>query len=181
MAPGQSNDEIGTALALAVIASSQSPLLVLDGEFQIVAASESFLRAFDLEAVNVRGRPLFGLGDGEWDMSRLRSLLSAGRSGSAEISSYDLGNGRPCMSPTLADGERETARAPRRCGRANSANGGRHDRSPRRRDTHVICGGTKIAFFGDPAPRSQQPADHRQRFARKVESEESSIRRARWI
>lgn len=90
MAPASHNTEVGAALALAVISVSRAPLLLMDEQFNVVAASESFLQEFKFQNNAVRGRSIFALGDGEWDLSRLRSLLSAVGSGDAEIGDYQL-------------------------------------------------------------------------------------------
>jgi len=77
-------------LALAVVMSSASPLLLLDGEFRIIAASQSFRDAFDVGDADPVGRLIFEIGAGEWDLPRLRSLLSATATGSAEIGAYEM-------------------------------------------------------------------------------------------
>ncbi|WP_421933355.1 sensor histidine kinase [Phenylobacterium sp.] len=82
----------GTAdqsLAMAMVASSTAPLLLLDGEFAVIAASASFLTTFHVEPPAVAGRPIFALGAGEWDVPQLRSLLAASLSG-AEIDAYEM-------------------------------------------------------------------------------------------
>jgi two-component sensor histidine kinase len=77
-------------LALAVIASSNAPLLLLDGDLAVVAASTSFCRAFQIDPANVPGHHLFVLGAGEWDVRQLRSLLKATTSGHAKIEAYEM-------------------------------------------------------------------------------------------
>ena len=42
-----------------------------------IAASGSFCRAFDIEPLTIAGQKIYDLGAGEWDVARLRSLLSA--------------------------------------------------------------------------------------------------------
>lgn len=90
MAPASHNTEVGAALALAVIAVSRAPLLLMDEQFNVVAASESFLQEFALHNDAVRGRSIFALGGGEWNLPRLRSLLGAVGSGDAEVADYQL-------------------------------------------------------------------------------------------
>lgn len=90
MAPASQNTEVGAALALAVISVSRAPLLLMDEQFNVVAASESFLQAFGLRNEAVSGRSIFALGAGEWNLPRLRSLLSAVGSGDAEVADYQL-------------------------------------------------------------------------------------------
>lgn len=77
-------------LALAILASSAAPALLLDGDLVVIAASTSFYHVFTLEPGEVTGRPLFSLGNGEWDVPQLRSLLRATLAGHAQISSYEM-------------------------------------------------------------------------------------------
>ncbi|MEP6966819.1 MAG: sensor histidine kinase [Pseudomonadota bacterium] len=90
--------EAALSLALAVIASSNAPVLLLDGDLTVVAASASFFRVFQIDPATAADRPLFSLGEGEWDVPRLRSLLKATLSGKADIEVYEMDlerKGRP--------------------------------------------------------------------------------------
>lgn len=69
--------EAADGLAMAMVASSHSPILLLDGDLRIVAASASFCRTFRIDALDVAGRPLSELGGGEWEDERLEALLAA--------------------------------------------------------------------------------------------------------
>jgi len=77
-------------LALAVIASSIAPMLLLDGSFAVVAASSSFYHAFRIDPALAAGQQIFALGDGEWDVPQLRSLLKATAAGNAQIDTYEM-------------------------------------------------------------------------------------------
>jgi two-component sensor histidine kinase len=77
-------------LALALVASSDTPILVLDEVFCVVAASDSFIGVFGLDSKTVVGHPVFAMGGGEWDVPQLRSLLKATLSGAAEIATYEM-------------------------------------------------------------------------------------------
>jgi two-component sensor histidine kinase len=83
-------EEAALSLTLAVVSSSPSPLLLLDGALNIVAASASFYGAFALDPALSLGSPFFSLGDGEWDLPQLRSLLAATLSGAANIQAYEM-------------------------------------------------------------------------------------------
>ena len=83
-------DDLGQSLALAMVCSSTSPLLLLDADFTVVAASLSFCEAFHIEPSGAAGQSLFALGGGEWDVPQLRSLLRATVSGDADIDTYAL-------------------------------------------------------------------------------------------
>src|SRR5579872_5131011 len=80
---------IANQLALAMVAASTAPLLLLDGELHIVAASRSFSLAFAPGTASLQGADFFRVGAGEWDIPQLRSLLKAILSGSAEIEAYE--------------------------------------------------------------------------------------------
>jgi two-component sensor histidine kinase len=99
-APPSYSEEAALSLTMAVVASSPGPLLLLDGDFNIVAASASFSEAFEIDPATAAGRPLFSLGAGEWNIPQLRSLLKATASGAARIEAYELDFKRPGR-PTL--------------------------------------------------------------------------------
>jgi len=81
---------IADKLVLAMVASSDAPLLLLDGDLTVVAASNSFCTAFDVPVADVSGRCVFDIGAGEWNLTRLRSLLTATASGQAAIKDYEI-------------------------------------------------------------------------------------------
>jgi two-component sensor histidine kinase len=81
---------IEAASTLAVIAASNEPLLFLADDLEIIAASASFCRNFQIDPASVPGRKLSELGDGEWNMPKLNSLLKATASGSVEIEAYEI-------------------------------------------------------------------------------------------
>jgi two-component sensor histidine kinase len=86
-------------LALALIAASDTPILLLDGEMLIIAASGSFLRAFQIDPAGCDGRSIFALGGGEWDVPQLRSLLRLTLAGQAGVDSYEMDLKRPSVAP----------------------------------------------------------------------------------
>jgi two-component sensor histidine kinase len=81
---------VADTLALALVASSDAPIVLLDGELEVVAASASFARAFQIDPAAASTRSLFSLGDGEWDVPQLRGLLQATLSGAAEVDAYEM-------------------------------------------------------------------------------------------
>jgi two-component sensor histidine kinase len=89
MAP-RTISELPLDLAMAVIASSDAPLLLLDDDLTVVAASDSFCRAFQIDPANAANRPLNELGGGEWNAPQLTSLLKATASGHAAVAGYEL-------------------------------------------------------------------------------------------
>jgi two-component sensor histidine kinase len=82
--------DTGLALALAVVGSSTAPLILLDGDFRIVAASASFFDAFQTDRMGAVGQSLFDLRSGEWNVPQLRALLKATAVGSAQVDAYEM-------------------------------------------------------------------------------------------
>ncbi|MCW6511889.1 sensor histidine kinase [Lichenifustis flavocetrariae] len=62
-------------LALEIVNTIPDPFLVLDSEFRVLAASRSFHDTFKVDPEETRGRTLYELGDGQWDIPALRLLL----------------------------------------------------------------------------------------------------------
>lgn len=75
---------------MALVMSSSTPLLLLNEELVVKAVSGSFCRSFSLNPDSVVGAELFAMGDGEWQIPQLRSLLTATASGSAAIDAYEM-------------------------------------------------------------------------------------------
>ncbi len=86
----QTFPDVERNLALAILASSTAPALLLDEDLAIIAASNSFYDIFALDPADVTGLPLSGVGAGEWDVPQLRSLLGATLSGHARIEAYEM-------------------------------------------------------------------------------------------
>lgn len=63
---------VADSLALAVVLSSDAPTLLLDGDFAVIAGSSSFTRAFQIDPKTIKGRSVFALGGGEWNVPQLR-------------------------------------------------------------------------------------------------------------
>jgi len=82
--------EAAHSLALALVQSSNAPIVLLDGDLKVIAASASFHRAFQIDAATALGKPLSALGEGEWDVPQLRTLLKATLAGHADIAAYEM-------------------------------------------------------------------------------------------
>ena len=89
------------SLMLAVIASSDAPLVLLDGDLRVIAASASFCRVFQIDPARVPGNRFSTLGHGEWDIPQLSSLLEGTASGVAEVHAYEFELNRNGHNPRL--------------------------------------------------------------------------------
>jgi two-component sensor histidine kinase len=65
----------GRALAQAIVDTIREPLLVLDSELRVVAASRSFYLTFKLNRQDVQGLAIYKLGHGQWNIPQLKLLL----------------------------------------------------------------------------------------------------------
>src|SRR5580658_10724066 len=63
------------ALAQGIVDTVREPVLVLDKDLRVIAASRSFYSAFKVSPEDTNGRLLYALGDGQWDIPKLRVLL----------------------------------------------------------------------------------------------------------
>ena len=73
-----------------MVGSSTAPLVLLDGDLKVIAASASFFTAFQIDPAGAVGEPFLNLGEGEWNLHRLRSLLTATLSGAADVNAYEM-------------------------------------------------------------------------------------------
>jgi two-component sensor histidine kinase len=63
------------ALAQGIVDTIREPVVVLDNEQRVIAASRSFYSAFKVSPDDTQGKLLYALGDGQWDIPKLRVLL----------------------------------------------------------------------------------------------------------
>ncbi|WP_324749080.1 histidine kinase dimerization/phosphoacceptor domain -containing protein [Sphingomonas sp. LY54] len=75
---------------MALVVSSSTPLILLNQQLVVQAASGSFCRNFSVDCESAVGKELFELGVGEWEIPQLRSLLTATAAGHASIDAYEM-------------------------------------------------------------------------------------------
>jgi PAS domain S-box-containing protein len=85
---GDVDDESG--LAQAIVNMTSAPLLVLDQKLRVVAANRAFYHTFGMKRQDVRGCPVYVLGDGQWDTPDLRLLLRGGVQRRAVMQEYEV-------------------------------------------------------------------------------------------
>jgi two-component sensor histidine kinase len=62
-------------LAQGIVDTVREPMLVLDKDLRVIAASRAFYSAFKVSPENTKDRLLYALGDEQWDIPKLRVLL----------------------------------------------------------------------------------------------------------
>jgi two-component sensor histidine kinase len=77
-------------LAQAIVDTIREPLLVLDQDLRVVTASRAFCQAFRMNLPDIHGRPVYGLGDGQWDIPELRLLLEGVTPQHAVMEAYEV-------------------------------------------------------------------------------------------
>ena len=88
--PVDPSPEPVASLALALIASSRTPVLLLSEKLTVIGASQSFCGAFGIDPDRIGGSNLASLGTGEWNVPQLRTLLNTTFAGTADVDAYEM-------------------------------------------------------------------------------------------
>jgi chemotaxis protein methyltransferase CheR len=77
-------------LAKGIVDTLREPLLVIDGNQSVIAASRAFYAKFQVDASQTVGRELADLGNGQWDIPELTRLLDNVIPESETIEDYEV-------------------------------------------------------------------------------------------
>lgn len=80
----------GHLLTRAIIDAIHEPLIVLDEDLRIIVASHSFYKRFELTRENTQGTMFYDLGNGQWDIPELRSLLEQVTSEQTAVEDFEV-------------------------------------------------------------------------------------------
>jgi two-component sensor histidine kinase len=80
----------GRTLAQAIVDATREPLLVLDADLHVLTANRSFYLTFRMKHQDVEGRPIYALGDGQWNVPELRLLLENIATHQAVMEAYEV-------------------------------------------------------------------------------------------
>ena len=58
-----------------IVETIRESLVVLDEEMRVLSVNDNFCRFFKLNEVEVKGKVLFSIGNGQWDLPELKNLL----------------------------------------------------------------------------------------------------------
>src|SRR3954469_1949714 len=61
--------------AASIVDTVRQPLVILDDQLRVRSANRSFYQAFAVDPAETEGRLIYELGNGQWNIPRLRSLL----------------------------------------------------------------------------------------------------------
>ncbi len=92
-------DELQHALAYAenIIATLREPFVVLDKSLRVRTANPAFYRDFHASKEETEGRLLYELGDGQWDIPQLRTLLPQVLSNSHPVEDFEVQHAFPAI------------------------------------------------------------------------------------
>ena len=85
--PPDAGDDDAADLA-AVFRTMRHPLIILDGTLAVERANRAFYQAFDVRPDETVGRLLYDLGNGQWRIPELRTLLEGILSQQREVTDY---------------------------------------------------------------------------------------------
>jgi two-component system CheB/CheR fusion protein len=84
-------------LAENIVDTVREPLLVLDGASKIISASRSFYENFKVAPQDTVGRPLYELGNRQWDIPKLRELLETELPAKQVVESFKVEHDFPAI------------------------------------------------------------------------------------
>ncbi|HEY4513838.1 MAG TPA: histidine kinase dimerization/phosphoacceptor domain -containing protein [Candidatus Paceibacterota bacterium] len=74
----------------AVIGTLREPLIILDKNLHVIVASRAFYDTFGVEYEDVHGKMFYELGNGEWNIPPLRTLLEQVIPGKSNVEGYEV-------------------------------------------------------------------------------------------
>ncbi|QDT16221.1 CheR family methyltransferase [Alienimonas californiensis] len=100
----------------AILDTIDQPLVVLDGALTVQRVNRAYRETFEVNAEEIHGRRLYELGDGQWNIASLRTLLEDVLPQNASFDGYEVSRDFPALGrrtmrlnarPLDGDGHRE--------------------------------------------------------------------------
>jgi PAS domain-containing protein len=82
--------QVALAYAENIIATLREPFVVLDKNLRVRTANRTFYATFHVEREETEGRFIFDLGNGQWNIPRLRTLLDEVLSDHDSVQDFDV-------------------------------------------------------------------------------------------
>jgi two-component system CheB/CheR fusion protein len=82
-----------------IVESAREPILVLDGKLQVTAANPAFYRIFDVSREETERRLIYELGNGQWNIPRLRELLEEIVPRNSRVDDFEMTHDFPHLGP----------------------------------------------------------------------------------
>jgi PAS domain S-box-containing protein len=87
--------------AESVVETVREPLVVLTADLRVKTASRSFYLTFKVKPEETEGRHIYKLGNGQWDIPRLRSLLEEILPQNTSFHDYEVEHDFPAIGPKI--------------------------------------------------------------------------------
>lgn len=93
------HQELQNALEIAegTINTVREPLIVLDGNLNVLSASRSFYQTFKVDPKETEGRFIYDLGNKQWDIPKLRELLEGILPKNESFDNYEVAHDFPVI------------------------------------------------------------------------------------
>ncbi len=89
MEPNQLVDDIQN-FALDIVDAVREPLLILDATLNVRSANRAFYQTFQVTPEETENRFIYDLGNRQWDIPTLRTLLKAGVPWNSEFDDFEV-------------------------------------------------------------------------------------------
>lgn len=86
-------------LAVAIVETIPEPFVVLDDKLSVILASRSFYRTFKVDPDDTLNRPLYELGNRQWDIPVLRDLLESVVGETTPMENFEVEHDFPNVGP----------------------------------------------------------------------------------
>ncbi len=73
-----------------IVETVRSPLIVLTADLQVKTANRAFYETFQVSPAETEARPLFDLGNGQWDIPVLRAVLETLLADSLQVQDFEI-------------------------------------------------------------------------------------------
>lgn len=73
-----------------IMATMREPFLILDNNLHVVSANHSFCRSFMVDPEQIKGKVVYDLGNGQWNIPALQTLLEELLPGTTSIENYQI-------------------------------------------------------------------------------------------
>jgi len=78
-----------------IVESAREPILVLSTRLQVTAANPAFYRAFEVSPEETEGRLIYELGNGQWNIPKLRELLEEIVPRNSRVDDFEMSHNFP--------------------------------------------------------------------------------------
>ncbi len=87
--------------ANSLIENAHEAVLVLDGSLRVASANLAFCRDFEVSREETENRAVYELGDGQWNIPKLRELLETILPGNGRVENFEVRHNFPRLGPRV--------------------------------------------------------------------------------